>query len=96
MNKFIITQSGELRFGDVELHRDLIPEGDDTCHGGGFWRIDPVKGFLLLYGRSYDFGSPVFGCLKSISRETFPARWGCPIFYLREFCGQEVFEPVTV
>jgi len=40
MQKFIITQDGTLEFGDVRLHRDLIPDGEDSCHGGGFWTID--------------------------------------------------------
>ena len=95
MRKFIITQDGELRFGDVGLHRDLIPDGQDTCHGGGFWAIDNQRGCIVLSGRSFDFGAPEFGCLHSIDRNAFPASLGYPIFYRREFCGEEILEPVS-
>ena len=40
MHKYIITTDGELRFGDVHLHKDLLPWGDDECYGGGFWKIN--------------------------------------------------------
>lgn len=94
MNKFIITQNGTLVFGDVHLHRDLIPEGDDTCHGGGFWTIDNQCGITLLYGRSFDFGAPEFQFLKNIDEISLPASLGYPIFYKREFAGEEILEPV--
>ena len=96
MRKFIITQSGTLEFGDVTYHRDLIPEGEDTCHGGGFWKIDNQTGRILLHGRSFDFGAPEFSCLRSINRSEFPASLGYPIFYQREFCGQEILEPIII
>lgn len=56
MQKFIITKDGELRFGDVEYHKDLIPYGDTDCFGGGFWKINHSRMCIELYGRSYDFG----------------------------------------
>ena len=38
--KFIITDDGELRFGNVYHHRNLL-RWDESCHyGGGLWRID--------------------------------------------------------
>lgn len=94
MNKFIITEDGTLEFGDVRLHRDLIPEGDNTCHGGGFWTIDNQRGIILLYGRSFDFGAPEFPFLRRINKSVMPACLGYPIFYKREFCGEEVLEEI--
>lgn len=94
MNKFIISESGKLVFGDVRLHRDLIPYGDSTCLGGGFWRIDNQRGMLLLYGRSFDFGAPEFSRLHSIDRSCPPASLDYPIFYQREFAGEEILEPI--
>lgn len=58
MQKFIITKDGELRFGDVHLHKDLLPWGDDECYGGGFWKISAGGMSIDLYGRSFDFGAP--------------------------------------
>ncbi len=55
MQKFIVNQYGQLRFGDVNLHRDLL-QPSDACLGGGFYEIDPVGIRLNLSGRSYDYG----------------------------------------
>ncbi len=57
--KFIITRRGILRLGNVAMHRDLLQHGDQ-CMGGGFWRFDPVSMRLVLSGRSYDFGEPMW------------------------------------
>lgn len=96
MNKFIITQDGTLKFGDVHLHMDLLPAGDNTCHGGGFWKIDNQRGIVLLYGRSFDFGAPEFSYLRRIDTSDFPASLGYPMFYQREFAGEEVLEPINI
>ena len=96
MNKFIISEDGTLLFGDVRLHRDLIPSGDDTCHGGGFWLIDDHNGRIELYGRSFDFGAPDFSRLRRILTDDVPACLGYPMFYRREFAGEEILEPVQV
>jgi hypothetical protein len=56
--KFIITGDGELRFGNVYHHRNLL-HWDETCpHGGGLWRVDEERGIVVLYGRSFEFGVP--------------------------------------
>ena len=60
MQKFIITNDGELRFGNVHLHKDLLPWGDDECYGGGLWKINAGGMSIDLYGRSFDFGAPDF------------------------------------
>ncbi len=50
--KFIITDDGVLKFGHVYLHRDMLPIGDDDCHGGGLWKIDHTRNAILLFGHS--------------------------------------------
>ena len=71
------------------------PDGDDTCHGGGFWRIDNQRGCIILYGRSFDFGAPEFMYLRRIDTSTVPGSLGYPMFYEREFAGEEIMEPVV-
>ena len=67
MKKFIITKDGELILGDVIYHRDLLPENQYSCYGGGAWEIDEDNKVLYLNGESQDFGSPRFEYLKHIS-----------------------------
>ena len=93
-NKFIITLDGTLRFGRVYLHRDLLPRGQDTCHGGGLWLIDNQRGCVILYGRSFDFGVPDFDQLRRIDRSTPPGSLGYPMFFRHEFAGEEILEPI--
>lgn len=95
-NKFIITLDGELRFGNVYLHRDLLPQGHTTCHGGGLWEVDNQRGIVLLYGRSFDFGLPDFEFAQRLDRTTLPASLGYPMFYRRTFGGEEVLEPINI
>lgn len=58
--KFIITQDGELRFGHVYLHRDLLHPGESCPYGGGVWKVDEARHAILLFGRSFDFGHLTF------------------------------------
>ena len=50
----------EIRFGHVELHRDLINESDkkhaNKCIGGGLIEIVDSKKEIWFYGQSEDFG----------------------------------------
>lgn len=62
--KFIITRRGILRMGHVAMHKDLLHPGD-SCMGGGLWQFDPVASRLLLSGRSYDFGPPMWAFFLS-------------------------------
>lgn len=94
--KFIITLAGELRFGTVYLHRDLLPPGDSVCFGGGLWEIDNQRGCILLYGRSFDFGPPDFSRASSIDRAASPGNLGYPIFYRRNHLQEESLEPVIL
>ena len=93
-NKFIITEDGEIRFGNVFLHRELLPKGDTTCHGGGLWQIDNQRGCIILFGRSFDFGLPDFDFARRVDRSVMPGSLGYPMFYQRMFAGEEVLEPV--
>lgn len=95
-NKFIITQGGELKFGNVFLHRDLLPKGDYTCHGGGLWKVDNQNGRVILFGRSFDFGLPDFEYVTRINRTSVPGSLGYPIFYQRTFADEEILEPIIV
>lgn len=90
--KFIITDDGHLRFGQVYLHRELLAPGEE-CTGGGLWRIDEAKRCVILYGRSFDFGGPDFSEIHEIE-------WGSlhhnpiPLFYAPHFPALEPLEPV--
>lgn len=92
--KFIITNDGVLKFGTVHLHRDLIPQGDDGCHGGGFWQVDELRGMIILHGRSYDYGPPDFKFATSIDRNTISDLPTYPVFYRSGVEGHEKYEPI--
>ncbi|MGM9868983.1 MAG: hypothetical protein ACI30R_05100 [Sodaliphilus sp.] len=55
--KFIITSRGDLRMGDVRMHRDLLHPGD-VCLGGGYYAFDYVSNRVVLDRESYDYGAP--------------------------------------
>lgn len=95
-NKFIITLDGEIRFGNVFLHRELLPEGHTTCYGGGLWKIDNGRGCVILYGRSFDFGPPDFEFVRTINRNVMPGSLGYPLFCARRWGDEEILEPVMV
>lgn len=64
VRKFIVIEDkkGEphVRLGYVEFHRHLLNKGEDGCRvlGGGKYRVngDEDNKYVLLYGRSDDFG----------------------------------------
>lgn len=95
-NKFIITNSGELIFGNVYLHRELLPKGEDSCLGGGLWKIDNQNGRMILYGKSFDFGYPELDAIRKVDRSDFPGNMNLPMFYLRKWVEEDVLEPVEV
>lgn len=64
--KFIITNTGQFRFGNVRLHRELLLPGED-CLGGGFYEFNYSNASMLLWGKSYDFGRPAFSLLPSLN-----------------------------
>ena len=64
--KFIINQDGVLKFGRVYQHRDLWGWGEDCPYGGGLWKKDESRRCILLYGRSFAFGTPDFNFVRRI------------------------------
>ena len=94
-NKFIISESGTIILGNVYLHRDLLPDGDSTCFGGGLWKIDNQRGIVILYGRSFDFGAPDFSEARRIDRSGLHGL-DYPLIYQRQFAGDEFLEPILL
>ena len=93
--KFIITQDGVLKFGRVYLHHDLLSWGEDCTGGGGLWKMDPLRGAIMLYGRSFEFGQPNFSTLRRID---WSGAGGTPsaLLYLPQWPDESVVEPVYV
>lgn len=58
--KFIITNTKELRQGDVPYHKNLLPNNEQTKElhaiGGGSWDSFPKEECILYYGFSAKFG----------------------------------------
>ena len=88
--KFIITNDGVLKFGHVYLHRDMLPIGEDDCHGGGLWKIDHSRNAILLFGRSFDFGGPDFNYVRRIDWTGVGGR-PLPLFFLPH-CHQIILD----
>lgn len=91
--KFIITDEGELRFGRVYLHRELLEVGEDCPYGGGLWKIDEGRRAILLFGRSFDFGGPDFKFVRRINWSAFGGT-PYPLFYLPHWPNEDLLEPV--
>ena len=41
--KFIITIDGVLKFGNVYLHKELLPKGHTTCYDFGLPDLDKIE-----------------------------------------------------
>ena len=93
MQKFVITKNGVLRFGDVSLHKDLLPWGESECFGGGFWRVE--AGSISLYGRSFDFGPPQLNQVRRIEWLGIGGK-PVPLFYYPNYPELDLAEPVYV
>ena len=93
--KFIINQDGVLRFGRVYQHRDLLDWGEECPYGGGLWKADEARRAILLYGRSFAFGSPQ---LEQVRRIEWSGIGGVPVplFYLPHWPSEERLVPVIV
>ena len=93
--KFIITDDGTLRFGNVYLHRDLLEFGEHCSYGGGFWKIDDSRGAILLYGRSFDFGTPSFNQVRRIEWSGLGGQ-PRPLFFVPNWPDEDRLEPIYV
>lgn len=91
--KFIITQEGVLRFGNVYQHRDLLRWGEECPYGGGLWKIDEGRGAVLLYGRSFAFGAPEFNQLRRIEWSGIGGT-PRPLFHLPHWPDEDQLIPV--
>ncbi len=91
--KFIINQDGVLRFGHVYMHRDLLDFGEQCPYGGGLWKLDPTRGAILLYGRSFDFGAPDFAYVRRIDWSAVGGK-PVPLFFLPNWPDETLLEPV--
>lgn len=91
MQKFVITMEGELRFGDVEYHKELLPWRNNECFGGGFWKIE--SGSISLYGRSYDFGAPDFDQVRSIDWTGIGGK-PASLFFYPNYPDKDIAEPI--
>lgn len=64
VNKFVLVQKEEgvteIRFGCVEVHDDLVHEGE-KCLGGGLFKVKEDTRQVLMWDKSHDFGYPKFG-----------------------------------
>ncbi len=86
--KFILTNTGHLRLGMVEMHMDLLLPGED-CLGGGYYEFDYVGNRLILSGKSYDFGKPRW---EKIDILKVPAAYrGLRIIYVPDHSWEDDF-----
>ena len=91
--KFIINQEGVLKFGHVYLHKDLLSFGEQCPYGGGLWKADESRRAILLYGRSFDFGTPDFSQVRRIDWSGISGN-PVPLFYLPHWPNEDLFIPV--
>ena len=91
--KFIITNEGVLRFGNVYQHCDLLKWNEECPYGGGLWKMDHGRGIVLLYGRSFAFGPP---CFEQVKRIEWIGLGGSPhpLFHLPHWPSEETLIPV--
>ena len=92
--KFIITDGGELRFGNVYHHRNLLRWDESCSNGGGLWRIDEERGAVVLYGRSLEFGTPSFDGLRFVNWDSIDGKER-PIFYQPHWPYDETLQIVV-
>ena len=87
--KFIITDDGVLKFGNVYLHRELLEVGEECVYGGGLWKVDESRNAILLYGRSFDFGPPDFDYVRRIEWSGVGGR-PAPLFFLPDWPNEDM------
>ena len=93
--KFIITLDGVLKFGKVYQHVDLLDWGEECPYGGGLWKKDEGRRAILLYGRSFAFGTPDFNQVRRIDWRGVGGT-PSPIFFVPHWPNEDLLEPVYV
>ena len=91
--KFVITQNGVLKFGNVYQHIDLLDWGEECPYGGGLWKKDEVRRAILLYGRSFAFGTPDFNQVKRIDWRGIGGS-PFPLFFVPRWPNEDQLIPV--
>ena len=91
--KFVITQNGVLKFGNVYQHIDLLDWGEECPHGGGLWKKDEGRRAILLYGRSFAFGAPDFNQVKRIDWSGI-GNTPSPLFFVPHWPDESQLSPV--
>ena len=92
--KFIITDDGEMKFGKVYHHRNLLGWGGSCPYGGGLWRLDMERDIIVLYGRSFEFGTPSFGGLRFVNWDSIDGKERL-LFYQPHWPYDESLQPVV-
>ena len=92
--KFIITDDGEMKFGKVYHHRNLLGWGGSCPYGGGLWRLDMERNIVVLYGRSFEFGPPDFTYLKYVNWDGIDGKERL-LFYQPHWPYDETLIPVA-
>ena len=92
---FIITQDGVLKFGKVYQHVDLLDWGEECPYGGGLWKKDECRRAILLYGRSFAFGTPDFNQVRRIDWRGVGGT-PSPLFFVPHWPNEDLLEPVYV
>ena len=93
--KFVITGEGVLKFGNVYHHRNLLAYDENCSYGGGLWRIDESRKMVLLFGRSFEFGTPDFSFLSYVNRSGI-GDVDYPLFYQPHWPYDETLVPVGI
>ena len=93
--KFIINQDGVLKFGRVYQHCELLSWGERCPYGGSLWKIDEGRQAILLYGRSFAFGTPEFSALRRIDWSGLGGT-PRPLFFLPHWPSEERLVPLFV
>lgn len=93
--KFIINQDGVLKFGRVYQHRELLSWGERCAYGGGLWKINEDRQAILLYGRSFAFGTPEFSALRRIDWSGLGGT-PRPLFFLPHWPSEEQLVPLFI
>ena len=91
--KFIITQDGVLKFGKVYQHVDLLDWGEECPYGGGLWKNDECRRAILLYGRSFAFGTPDFNQVRRIDWRGVGGT-PSPLFFVPHWPNEDLLVPV--
>lgn len=92
--KFILTSEGHIRLGMVHLHRELLQSGDH-CLGGGFYRFDYTRQWLILEHQSMDYGAPQWDAVDAL---TLPADYMgfSPIYRRTDGSFIKLYEEKTI